>query len=68
MMDALLGNFSARKVYVDQGCPFCPLLFSMFISDLEHILRSKSSGKVKIDEQKVANWLHLLCLQMTWSF
>ena len=53
---------------VCQGCPLSPLLFSMLIGDLEHILSSKSSGKVKIDEQKVANWLHLLCLQMTWSF
>ena len=38
---------------VRQGCPLSPLLFSLFISDLEHELLANSSGKVRIGEQEV---------------
>ena len=38
---------------VHQGCPLSPLLFSLFISDLEHELLANSSGKVRIGEQEV---------------
>ena len=38
---------------VSQGCPLSPLLFSLFISDLEHELLANSSGKVRIGEQEV---------------
>ena len=38
---------------VRQGCPLSALLFSLFISDLEHELLANSSGEVRIDEQEV---------------
>ena len=38
---------------VRQGCPLSPLLFFLFISDLEHELLANSSGKVRIGEQEV---------------
>ena len=38
---------------VRQGCPLCPLLFSLFISDLEDTLMTNSSGKIRIGEKEV---------------
>ena len=50
---------------VRQGCPLIPLWFSLFISDLEDSLRTRSSGRIKIGDQEVsiimfANYLVLL--------
>ena len=39
---------------VRQGCPLSPLLFSLFISDLEDSLKTKSSGRIKIGDQEVS--------------
>ena len=38
---------------VRQGCPLSPLLFSLFVSDLEDTLKSTSSGKIRIGEQDI---------------
>ena len=38
---------------VRQGCPLSPLLFSLFISDLEDTLMTNSSGKIRIGGQEV---------------
>ena len=38
---------------VRQGCPLSPLLFSLFISDLEHVLKQHSSGKIVINQQEI---------------
>ena len=39
---------------VRQACPLSPLLFSLFISDLEDTLRTKSFGRIKIGDQEVS--------------
>ena len=39
---------------VHQGCPLSPLLFSLFISDLQDSLKTKSSGRIKIGDQEVS--------------
>ena len=38
---------------VHQGCLLSPLLFSLFVNDLEGTLESNSSCIIKIGEQKV---------------
>ena len=38
---------------VRQGCPLSPLLFFLFVSDLEGTLKSNGSGKIRIGEEEV---------------
>ena len=38
---------------VRQGCPLSPLLFCLFISDLDYTLKSSSTGKIIIDQEEI---------------
>ena len=51
--DGLMSSEFPCQKGVRQGCPLSPLLFSLYISDLEHILLSQSSGRVRIGEQEI---------------
>ena len=39
-----------------QGCPLSPLLFALYISDLEKTLRNYQSGGIVIGKQKICGW------------
>ena len=37
-----------------QGCPLIPLLFCVFISDLDYTLKSSSTGKITMDREEIS--------------
>ena len=39
---------------VRQGCPLSPLLYCLFISDLDYTLKSSSTGKITRDREEIS--------------
>ena len=50
--NTLSSSFPCRKG-VKQGCNLSPLLFSLYISDLESYLEANNSGKITLENLKV---------------
>ena len=44
MMDGCISTSFPCKIGVKQGCPLSPILFSLYISDLESQISCKSTG------------------------